>query len=642
MSKYLIKDEILISRPLVFLCGSYFNPESKEDKRYLTLKYLESISNGRVYPLIIDTFLDYDALEDNLFSIEKYEELIANISVLNLIYLESFSSASELGLFTSNTSTTKNIVFYPDSSNLILNKVGYFIQYGVFEGKKEVIESKKYLAYVERYAHGTDYVDEHYYFLKNELPENIKESISREIENIINTRIFPKYEESNEIPKSLELFSFVINNSLNKIFLSAQTAFYMLYAFVSKDNTLFDITTMNPDECSQDYLDLIVESITNTLLNKNRIVDVNAKYEIEILTFKNPKEFIKYALFFIKYLTREMFDKKMVKKAMLAKSEDIYERFDDYPLLESKLISIPQNLSNIIKTKGIRRFTLFKNNKTRHIIAYSENSEGEDLRNVHEFIKNSLETFGIENGCFSDDSFAYKKGLNSLKCVQKHLNSKYFLKLDIHKFFETMDPLIFENKLIANFRNASEYIRMDTKQKNQLASRIHSLVNVLVIFGSFPIGFVTSPIVSEIYLNEFDKEMVSLLKTMNIEYTRYADDMLFSSTIPFDCSGIEMLAEDLLKKEKLTINNEKTMYKSLLKEGDYIRFIGLNIVKCKEGNRITIGNTYIKRLARLAVYECDGLYNKKRIQGLEEYLKYNDSLGYKKYQKIKELYKTKK
>ncbi len=639
MSKYIIKKTVEISKPLVFLCGSYYNSDNKEDKRGITCDYLKYRSSGKLYPLIVDNFLDLDAIESVDFSIEKYEELISNISVLNIIYLESFSSASELGLFTSNTSTTKNLVFYPDSSNLILNKIGYFIRNGVFDGKSEMIVHHPYLALVERYAHGTDYVDEYYYFLKNEIPDELKPILNEEIDAVASKEYSPEFLLDETIPKTLGMMSFLINVSLEKVFFSAQTAFYMLYAIIVRNNMLDSILTLDPDTECLKCLKSLEDSIFNTI-EFGKILEECENYSLEILTFKEPLEFIKYALFFIKYLTREMFskNKKMVSKALITKSDDIFYCCDDYKLLESKLMPFHENISGIAKTKGIKRFTLYKNHRSRSIIAYSDDESGEELRKAHQVISDGLAKISKDFSLFSSYSYAYKDGKNTLLCIKKHINSSYFLKMDIHKFFETMKPTIFLKKLMDAFEKTTEYKTMDDKQRKRFESKLNSYINLITISGSFPVGFVSSPIVSEIYLNKFDKKITTLLEGGGIFYTRYADDMLFSSSEKFDHNKIIELVKNMLNDEELSVNDEKTMYKELKNVGDSIRFVGLNIVKTQESNSITIGNTYIRRLARMKAFSSGGEYDSKKITGLENYLKYNDPAGYKKYLNVVDVY----
>ena len=40
---YILRDEVLIKRPIIFLCGPYFKKGNKSDRRYLLRKCLESI-----------------------------------------------------------------------------------------------------------------------------------------------------------------------------------------------------------------------------------------------------------------------------------------------------------------------------------------------------------------------------------------------------------------------------------------------------------------------------------------------------------------------------------------------------------------------------------------------------------------------
>lgn len=118
--------------------------------------------------------------------------------------------------------------------------------------------------------------------------------------------------------------------------------------------------------------------------------------------------------------------------------------------------------------------------------------------------------------------------------------------------------------------------------------------------GKMPIGLITSPILSDIYMKEFDIEFTKELGKGYV-YTRYADDILISFP---DIIGLEeeMRINSLLK-EKLDIlglktNHRKYIKKTLEDRGDYIKYLGLNIVKSQEGNIVTVGKSYKNYIAK--------------------------------------------
>lgn len=625
---YIFKSEIRVPRSILFLCGSFF-AENKSDKRYILRSFIESTFKNDTYPLIVDNFLSEDNIETNDFSIKQYEELVANVSFLNFIFLESFSSASELGLFSNSSSSTKNIVFYPDSSNLILDKAGYYIKFGVLQNNKNVV-AESYLSLVERYAHGSDYIDEHYYFFDDKLPENIKSIVEREIEATSEKTYSPKFRFQKDINTTkLDFFTFDIYEELNKVRTSSQTAFYILYSFIMRDNTYENIVSL---ELSNEDVEKYETEIKTAIVNSALLLDnisIDSSIELNVLGFSSTKDFIKCASFFIKYMTVGMFLKKKTKRAQLISIDDIFAKIDFYKAKENLLFDFPDNLDSISKLKLIKKFTIYKNHRARKIVTYFEQDNA--LHVAHKAISKLLKRFAGEHNLFSLNSFAYKESLNTKECVSKHLGSVYFLKLDIHHFFESMNPSFFISRIESVFSSSSIFNSFTIKEKTAFKNKLKNMVDITTINNSFPIGFVTSPIISEIYLSDFDRHLDDFCNENGLIYTRYADDLLLSSKDDFDKDLVLNIIKERLNSLSLDINVNKTRKVDLAKEGDNINYLGLNIVKTKDWFRISIGKSFLRKLIKLKLYSYKDEYTVKKIAGLENYLKYNDLVTYQKY-----------
>lgn len=106
----------------------------------------------------------------------------------------------------------------------------------------------------------------------------------------------------------------------------------------------------------------------------------------------------------------------------------------------------------------------------------------------------------------------------------------------------------------------------DKSEKNEL---IDFLLELAVFEGSLAQGFVSSPLLSNLYFREADKRIEQFCINNNVTYSRYADDLLFSakadlfkgtkfiSTLKYICSDLG-----------LSINYKK------IKKGN--KFISLN------------------------------------------------------------------
>lgn len=124
---------------------------------------------------------------------------------------------------------------------------------------------------------------------------------------------------------------------------------------------------------------------------------------------------------------------------------------------------------------------------------------------------------------FSSSSFGFRPKCschNALRKVQNHVNDgyKYAIDLDLEKFFDTV-----------NHSNLIE-VMSRTIQDHRLLSLIHKYLNAVVVVSNkfeetilgVPQGGPLSPLLSNIMLNELDKE----LERRGHRFVRYADDCM--------------------------------------------------------------------------------------------------------------------
>ena len=151
--------------------------------------------------------------------------------------------------------------------------------------------------------------------------------------------------------------------------------------------------------------------------------------------------------------------------------------------------------------------------KKRKITTYKNNIYGNAMRELHQkicLVLNKQYVFDIH-------SYAYQKNKSVKKCIECHKKSKSFLKFDIHKFFNSIDKRKLSQKLLYEFE-------LDEIYEEQLLN----VLDICFDEEKMPIGLITSPILSDIYMKKFDVEFSNELGE-NYIYTRYADDILVSS-----------------------------------------------------------------------------------------------------------------
>lgn len=271
-----------------------------------------------------------------------------------------------------------------------------------------------------------------------------------------------------------------------------------------------------------------------------------------------------------------------------------------------------------------------KRKKDREIIAYKHgDSNGISLRRVHTELLGKLEKSYKSNS----RSFAYKTGMNCHKAVKEHLKSNFFIKTDIKSFFETIS-LDYFKEICPEIINA--------KLCNQIS--FNDVLTICFYKNHLPLGYVTSPIISDIYLSKFDNEISEYLKDKKfLHYSRYSDDILISSEGK-TFTDLEELFEIIkreLKKVHLCINESKTRKVELQfkpTSAPSITFLGLIISKEDEvKNRITISKSFIcKTLDLIDEYKHEhvkNVFKRARIISSIYYLKNNSENSYQRFLK---------
>lgn len=123
-------------------------------------------------------------------------------------------------------------------------------------------------------------------------------------------------------------------------------------------------------------------------------------------------------------------------------------------------------------------------------------------------------------------AFAYVKKQNTLAAIKVHqqAENKWFLKLDFHNFFGSTNKEL----LMKSFWNIYPFGKMKTycnfeKQMNEIFDLAFAKD------GHLPQGTPLSPLITNICMLASDFDISCYCNKMNVTYTRYADDLLFSA-----------------------------------------------------------------------------------------------------------------
>ncbi|MBO5746187.1 MAG: retron St85 family RNA-directed DNA polymerase [Clostridia bacterium] len=149
---------------------------------------------------------------------------------------------------------------------------------------------------------------------------------------------------------------------------------------------------------------------------------------------------------------------------------------------------------------------------------------------------------------------AYKKGDSIKKHALLHCKSRHILHTDIKDFFESVDSskLI---KILEKNHSVFEDINLDYN------SSIDDIRKICFRKNKLCIGSVSSPIISNIVMYDFDNALTGYCKENGLIYSRYADDIYVSSDKFINHDILEFISNEL-NKCGLSINRSKTRFYS--------------------------------------------------------------------------------
>lgn len=155
---------------------------------------------------------------------------------------------------------------------------------------------------------------------------------------------------------------------------------------------------------------------------------------------------------------------------------------------------------------------------------------------------------------------AYKKGFDIKYNASLHAKKPYILKMDFTDFFNSITPELLFMACAWNEYDlslAEERVLSKGLFWNKAKSQTGRL--------SLSVGAPSSPLVSNIIMNFFDETFSSLCEQRGITYSRYADDLTFSThhkNILFDLPNEIRIFLNKEYKNRITINERKTIFTS--------------------------------------------------------------------------------
>lgn len=220
-------------------------------------------------------------------------------------------------------------------------------------------------------------------------------------------------------------------------------------------------------------------------------------------------------------------------------------------------------------------------------------------------------TFLIHDCCM-----AYMKGKDIKTNALIHSGNTFFLKMDFTDFFNSITPKLF-------FEGCErQKIDLNWADKETLEKILFWCENKYSKELVLSIGAPSSPFISNFVMYSFDEVLNEYCKKNGITYTRYADDLTFSTST----SGILFSVPDIVRGTllqfygtKIQINQFKTAFSSK-KHNRHVT--GLTITN---DNNISIGREkkrYIKHLVHNFIEEKITLEDLNYLRGYLGFIKY--------------------
>lgn len=305
--------------------------------------------------------------------------------------------------------------------------------------------------------------------------------------------------------------------------------------------------------------------------------------------------------------------------------KDIKNRNDLAYFLEISL----KKLTYILYVKRIESlYTSFeipkKSGGVRHI-----NAPCKELKNIQKKLATALydyqKSIREDNNIKPNISHAFEKDKSILTNAKIHRNKRFVLNIDLEDFFGS-----FNFGRVRGFFNKNSNFNMPLE--------IATIIAQLTCYnGCLPQGAPTSPIITNLICQALDMNILKIAKKFKVDYTRYADDLTFSTNDRNFIANYPTFFEELttvIERSGFNINHNKTR---LLFKDSKQEVTGLVVNK-----KINVDRYYYKQTRAMAnslystgIFQIDG--NDGTINQLEgrfsfinQVLKFNNKLEGKK------------
>ncbi len=203
---------------------------------------------------------------------------------------------------------------------------------------------------------------------------------------------------------------------------------------------------------------------------------------------------------------------------------------------------------------------------------------------------------------------AYREGMSIINNATAHVEGAFLLRMDFKDFFESIS-----GDDIRAFLGATSSLREDD---------IDIFVKIVCLNDALTIGSPSSPPLANAICFALDSSIAARCMERDVKYTRYADDLFFSSARPNVLrdlpDAIERIVRGLPYPARLAINAKKTRHSS---KKTLRRVTGLTLTPV---GKVVVGRS-LKRSVRARIHKFDTLSGAER-QRLRGHITYVQSV----------------
>lgn len=221
-----------------------------------------------------------------------------------------------------------------------------------------------------------------------------------------------------------------------------------------------------------------------------------------------------------------------------------------------------------IKNEHINEFKIGKN-------FFYALKESDELIKIQKYFNDIFQ----ESIPLNNAAVAFRKNLCYLHLFEPHRKNYHFIRLDIKSFFHSINiediKAAFQKYFITEDDLTKDKIADAYIDENKTQTLIDAFINLVTYkipensdnekFNGkqvLPMGFISSPVISNIIFRKLDIQIQKFCAHKNIKYTRYADDMLFSTDINMSYIHSNNFINEmgiLLSQMNFKINKKKTI-----------------------------------------------------------------------------------